>query len=744
MEETDDNSSERKEKIMSNTFKLLSAYLVVCLCVLIIPLKFTEFDYSSVLFAGSVFMCSISIFSILKKFNKFSILRAFFLILPSIFYILYLVPISTNFRKLTTDDIMAVLQTNIHEGSDYLADNIHVGWLLILISILIIFIYLAIKQNKCLSNIIRNAKMALVCFVIGISLMWFYRENSFTKPIYEVVPKIQEYRHFYSELKRNKQLDVVKKDTQKGIYVVVIGESQNRNRMSVYGYADHETTPYLSQMKQNKNWFFLDNVYSCHTHTIPVLTYALTQKNTYNDMKLGDAYSIMDVLHEFNTYWISNQKAVGYYGEPITEIGMQAKKSIFINKSFVKTDPYDVDLLKELPDEKDLQDTSVIFIHLMGNHGSYVHRYPKGFGKWSDYYDNSMLYNDYIVQKIYEHFASMKDFMAFMYFADHADDPRCKCHDASGFTWAMTKIPLYVSLSDNYINNHEQKDKALKEHLHTPFTNDMVFDTVLGILDITDERFYVPENDLSSMKYNHTREDLKTLHGRKPLTEEKETNDNWGKFWLHRVNSPQKLGKLGHKYAGLEMDIIYYSKENDFENSHSAQSLELYSLEKTLEMYKKKGNKQSLWFDFKNLNDSNKVKAEKRLSELIKKYGITKDNVWVESKDYDALDYFTQNGWRTSYYVPYYDFEKMSAAEIEDAKKQIEKISFSGKVKAISFAWKYYYFIKKLKLNKEISLLTWFSQDSLASLKKREDYSVLMKDPQLKVILVKELGRYHR
>lgn len=301
---------------------------------------------------------------------------------------------------------------------------------------------------------------------------------------------------------------------------MVIGESQNRNRMSVYGYKDYDTTPFLSQKTKNKNWFFLDNAYSCHTHTVPVLTYALTQKNNYTKLKLKDAYAIVDMLGAFNTYWISNQKAIGAFETPITKIAMGTKNQIFTNKSFLKRSPHDEVLLKVLPSEEKLKDTSVVFIHLMGNHGKYIERYPQNFDKFPNAYDNSILYNDYIIEKIYEHFSNMKNFMALAYFSDHADDVSCKCHDASRFTWEMTKIPFYFYFSDKYIKANSEKISALKKHLHTPFTNDLMFDVLLGFLGINDARFYIPRNDLLNISYNHSEKDLTTLHGAKSLQEE--------------------------------------------------------------------------------------------------------------------------------------------------------------------------------------------------------------------------------
>ena len=59
----------------------------------------------------------------------------------------------------------------------------------------------------------------------------------------------------------------------------------------------------------------------------------------------------------------------------------------------------------------------------------------------------------------------------------------------------MTKIPFYMYLSDNYIDHHAEKVNYLRRQIHTPFTNELFFDTFLGLLDITDKRFYVSEND---------------------------------------------------------------------------------------------------------------------------------------------------------------------------------------------------------------------------------------------------------
>lgn len=53
--------------------------------------------------------------------------------------------------------------------------------------------------------------------------------------------------------------------------------------------------------------------YSNYVTTVPVLTYALTDKNQYNSVSMAQAYSLIEVAAAagFDTYWISNQERYG-------------------------------------------------------------------------------------------------------------------------------------------------------------------------------------------------------------------------------------------------------------------------------------------------------------------------------------------------------------------------------------------------------------------------------------------------
>ena len=59
-----------------------------------------------------------------------------------------------------------------------------------------------------------------------------------------------------------------------GVYVLVIGESQSKGHMSAYGY-HRPTTPCFNQSKTSMALLLFDNAYSCHSHTVPVLSLML-------------------------------------------------------------------------------------------------------------------------------------------------------------------------------------------------------------------------------------------------------------------------------------------------------------------------------------------------------------------------------------------------------------------------------------------------------------------------------------
>lgn len=216
------------------------------------------------------------------------------------------------------------------------------------------------------------------------------------------------------------------------------------------------------------------------------------------------------------------------------------------------------------------------------------------------------------------------------------------------------------------------------------------------------------------------------------------------KFWLHRVNSVAKQKELAHKYKGLEFDIIYYEKENAFENSHDKTDLQKYNLEKQFQQYASASENNEIWLDFKNLNENNKKESLECLNNLVTEYCIEKSKIWVESKSWQSLKEFKLAGFKTSYYFPYYKFNEMTEDEIKFVKKYTIDVAESGNVDAVSFHGDHYSFITSLELPSHIVFLSWLDGKWWYEVLLRRKYTDIRNDDRVKVILVKDTGLYHR
>lgn len=327
---------------------------------------------------------------------------------------------------------------------------------------------------------------------------------------------------------RLQQLQGLKITSDGGIFVLVIGESETRDHMGAYGY-DRDTTPWMSEETQKPEAILFQNAYSNHTHTVPVLTYALSEKNQYNNVPLEKAYSLMEIAKAagYDTFWISNQRKYGAWDTPVAEIASTAAHQAWLNERTgthdLRSDYYDDILIKALPDLTN-EKNALIVIHLMGCHGSYADRYPEDWKHYSgksdviDKYDNAVRYNDYVLQQIYEKLKENPRFKGFIYFSDHGEDVEHNYgHEASKYTATMSHIPLFMAFSPDFQAERAQTVETLRSHENSYWTNDLLYDVMTDILGIQG----VPGTDLNwnlaSSQYSMTKDTLRTLHGKQSL-----------------------------------------------------------------------------------------------------------------------------------------------------------------------------------------------------------------------------------
>lgn len=462
-----------------------------------------------------------------------SVLRFIFLaviLLPVFFILGYYSVTSTVFAP---DTLLAIAQTNIQEAIEYAKDNFSCKTIFLIILANASVFFVAIKNTQKILWNKYNLFLVLFCITACLVGVYKYRDNIITDISKQASKTLAQYKNFSKERtdrKDNMSKLLLSHKPEAGVYVLVIGESQNRAHMQAYNY-HRATTPWLDSMKNDKNMLLFTKAYSCHTHTVPTLLYALTAKNQYNNIAVKNAVSVLEVAEAagFETVWLSNQVKYSAWDTPVTSIASEANQQKWINSTLgesTNTDYFDGKLIEELEKIK-ITDKMLIVMHLMGNHGSYEQRYPKAFEKYDgkntiDKYDNSIIYNDYVMSQVYKRARKIPNFKGLVYCSDHADAiDKNLSHDAAQFDFDMTHIPLYIYLSDSYIQNNSAKYKSLEKQKNKLFTNDLLFNLMLGVLGINLNNIYEPNNDPTADTFDNNKERFKTLYGKKYICEEK-------------------------------------------------------------------------------------------------------------------------------------------------------------------------------------------------------------------------------
>lgn len=330
--------------------------------------------------------------------------------------------------------------------------------------------------------------------------------------------------------------------------VFIIGESLQRNFMSLYGYY-LPTTPNLQALEQSGNLIAFSDVVSPGAKTNDVLKYVLNFGN-YESEKQRPWSANLDIVNlarlaNYETFWISNQERYGQWAVASGASAQMTDHSDFTNQIPVYKYAYSLDevLLPSIKNFKsgakrstlarkdespaaeanDTQKKDKFFIlHLMGSHPSYEFRYPKSFAKFSAadisrepldegqkkelaYYLNTVAYNDFIVSEIYKIFAS--DNTLIVYFSDHAQSLyqyRGKLIHG-GINRFTLEIPLIFMASDKFKEQNADLWARIAAAKDRPFLNDDLIHAIAEILEMTDLPEYDPARSVINADFNASR-----------------------------------------------------------------------------------------------------------------------------------------------------------------------------------------------------------------------------------------------
>ena len=289
--------------------------------------------------------------------------------------------------------------------------------------------------------------------------------------------------------------------------VLIIGESLQRGHMSLYGYGI-QTTPLLEGLEASGNLIKFSDTISPYATTNQVLMRLLNFSNYESERQKAwfRSLSIIDMfeLSGYRTFWISNQEAFGAHALSAKSAADRADVETFLSKSnlyeTVRIKP-DGALLPLINQAKAGQsERNFYVIHLIGNHMDYSLRYPEGFGKFSEadvrakltsdqkkvvaYYDNSVLYNDFVINEIFKIFSAEDSLI--VYLSDHGENLYENGRLGHGMESRFSyEIPLLFIASREFLTAHATLWQKLEAAKDKPFMSDDLAHLLADIIGVT-------------------------------------------------------------------------------------------------------------------------------------------------------------------------------------------------------------------------------------------------------------------
>lgn len=413
-------------------------------------------------------------------------------------------------------DFWVVFNTNPEEATN-LFSTLQISvfiWSIVYVVLMVIGLVLLFKRPRGSIKIPIWTHLLLLFSFVVISFMNPFRSKvsmvDFYKSFYKYQKEQREVAEFYAN-RQNLTLEVerIYPTNQKNTLLIMIGESQNRYHMQLYGYA-RPTNPQLLEIKDELIMY--NDVCSPATQTLQCMKQILTFTNYEQpDMYKREA-NIVELLRSggYKTFWFDNQDetrngafAIDTYTP--TSYRTMARQSDVYSDSGVQ----DTILITKL--QQALLDTAqnkAIFLHLIGSHFEYAQRYEPSFEYFKDTigivspyldeltqgdidvinaYDNSNRYTDYIVRSCIELLRADGGRSTMLYFSDHGEEvfdyQYYYRRSFDRISPAMCEPAFFIWMNDEY-----KKSNDLVFDPERPFCTD---DVIYGMMDLAGLRYYM-------------------------------------------------------------------------------------------------------------------------------------------------------------------------------------------------------------------------------------------------------------
>lgn len=461
---------------------------------------------------GTLFI-AISILSIFISSKLEKILYSLMLVVSIIPGAIYLAYLLFAHVLLEQNSVTSLFETNPEESKEFVAYYLSI-WVIVGVLIYAAIPIIMICKMKSFKPLnIKDYKLLFITSIVVIISI-----NSFNK-LSRSVYFINMYKTYvWYKLRVHHEVNAVKErqnlpfnvtllhqDSIPQTIVVVVGESLNKHHMSLYGYS-RNTNPLLSE--RGNDIVVYKDIVSPQVHTIPVMRSILSMVEKDHPEYFTDRPSLFELFNRagFNTYLISNQEFSDSYKSSY-DILLSLAKNKYNLAPYKQHDDVVLDKFNQIL-KSDSINNKLIFIHLIGNHMAYEFRYPKDYIvfdnekdrvtkekpfrnklaiKTIDKYDNSVLFNDFIINSIITSLEKEKNQKtAMIYLSDHGEElydyREFAGHAYEKVSPPMCEVPFIVWLSTNYKRNR----------------TDLIFDTTRPYSTCD---FIYSLSDLTGLKY---------------------------------------------------------------------------------------------------------------------------------------------------------------------------------------------------------------------------------------------------
>lgn len=376
-----------------------------------------KFDSVRNIFEYGIMFCSFVVFCALLFKNKYTAGVA--VILCLLISINFLISVSCFFIYHSGFNVgmaISILESNVNEAMS-------MSYMFILPAILFLFFFLMLLYT------VNYLKKSVVTFTLKfeiIASIWlifpfiFYFKHQYisNKGGGKMIKNVYyHYSDFLNALNIREDIDMIKnvpvfniKKIQPGIenIILIIGESERKQNMSLYGYSKN-TTPFTDH--EAPNMMIYDHAVSPAGITnlsVPLILSSIKPDEfQYHYNKLS--YNIINLANQagYNSFWLSTQSSA----KGITAIASSAKNKRWVNG-------FDEIIVPELKDIVKNAGNKFIVLHIMGSHPNPCNRLPESWNSGElNCYDSSVKYTDYVMKGIFDVLKNTNS--ALIYASDH-------------------------------------------------------------------------------------------------------------------------------------------------------------------------------------------------------------------------------------------------------------------------------------------------------------------------------------